>query len=99
VSILKDLPKVYASPIEKKVQNNKEMFYSRLLEEKKDSKNILKEIDKIFSSRDFVYKSRVEITTKDGIIETNLVGKNASSILTLDGKSIKITEIKDIKKL
>lgn len=96
---MKDLPKVYASPIEKKIQNNKEMFYSRLLEEKNGPKNISKEIDKIFKSRDFVYKSKVSITTKDGIIETNLVGKNASSILTLDGNSIKITDILDIKKL
>jgi len=75
------------------------MFYSKLLEEKKDRKNILKEIDKIFKSSDFVYKSKVEITTKDGIIETNLVGKNGGSILTLDGKSIRITDIVDIKKL
>ncbi len=96
---MKDLPKVYASPINKQIENNKEMFYSRLLEEKNGPKNISKEIDKIFKSRDFVYKSKVSITTKNGIIETNLVGKNASSILTLDGKSIKITDILDIKKL
>ena len=96
---MKELPKVYASPIEKKIENNKDMFYSRLFEEKNGSKNIVKEIDKIFKSKDFVYKSKVSITTKDEIIETNLVGKNASSILTLDGKSIRITDIIDIKKL
>lgn len=99
VSILRDLPKVYAKPIEKKIQNNKEMFYSRLLEEKKDSRSILKEIDKIFTSRDFVYKSNVQITTKDEILETVLVGRNGSSLLTMDGKSILISTIKDIKKL
>ncbi len=96
---MKNLPKVFASPIKKEIENNKKMFYSKLMEEKKDSKNILKELDKIFSSRDFVYKSKVEITTKEEVIETNLVGKNGSSILTLDGKSIPITEIVDIKKL
>jgi len=96
---LEKLPKVFAKPIEKEIENNRNMFYSKLLEEKKDRKNILKEIDKIFKSSDFVYKSKVEITTKDGIIETNLVGKNGGSILTLDGKSIRITDIVDIKKL
>lgn len=96
---MEKLPKVFAKPIEKEIENNRNMFYSKLLEEKKDRKNILKEIDKIFKSSDFVYKSKVEITTKDGIIETNLVGKNGGSILTLDGKSIRITDIVDIKKL
>ena len=41
---LKDLPKVFAKPIEKEVKNNKDLFYSKLLDER-SSKNILKEID------------------------------------------------------
>ncbi len=96
---MKNLPKVYAKPIEKEVRNNKELFYSRLLEEKQTSKNILKEIDNIFHSKDFVYKKKVEITTKDGIIETNIVGKSGNFLLTMDGKTIRITDIESIKKL
>lgn len=96
---MKELPKVYVSPIDKELRNNKDMYYSRLLDSKKDTKDIMKEIDKIFHSRNFVYKSKVEITTNDGLIETIIVGKNHTSLLTLDGKSIPISVIKDIKQL
>ena len=99
MSNLKDLPKVFAKPIEKDMRNNEEIFYSRLFHERKDQKDILKEIDKIFGSKDFVYKSKVEITTKDGVFEEEIVGKSGSSLLTLDGKSISIPTILDIKKL
>lgn len=96
---MKDLPKVFSKPIERKLQNNKDFFYSKLLEEKHDSKSVLKEIDKIFSSPNFVYKSKVLITTKTEEFEATLVGKSGSSILTLDGKSISIPDILKIKKL
>lgn len=95
---LKDLPKVFAKPIEKEVKNNKDLFYSKLLDER-SSKNILKEIDEIFHDRNFVYKSDVEITTKDGTKIKTIVGKNGSSLLTLDGEAIRIIDIEDIKKL
>lgn len=95
---LKDLPKVFAKPIEKEVKNNKDLFYSKLLDERR-SKNILKEIDEIFHDRNFVYKSDVEITTKDGTMIKTIVGKNGSSLLTLDGEAIRIIDIEDIKKL
>ena len=95
---LKDLPKVFAKPIEKEVKNNKDLFYSKLLDER-SSKNILKEIDEIFHDRNFVYKSDVEITTKDGTMIKTIVGKNGSSLLTLDGEAIRIIDIEDIKKI
>ena len=96
---MKELPKVYVSPIDKDLRNNKDMYYSRLLDPKKDTKDIMKEIDQIFHSKNFVYKSKVEITTSDGLIETTIVGKNQTSLLTLDGQSIPISTIKDIKQL
>lgn len=96
---MKSLPKVFSKPIEKDMKNNRDFFYSRLMDEKNDSKNILKEIDAIFKSKNFVYKSKVEITTSNEIIETFLVGKSGNRLLTLDGKSILITDIKKIKKL
>ncbi len=94
---MKELPKVYASPMEKNVQNNKDFYYSKFMANQ-NSKNILREIDNIFHDRSFVYKSEVEITTKDGTILTTLVGKNGNSLLTMDGKTFKITDIMDIKK-
>lgn len=96
---MKELPKVYVNPIEKNLQNNKDLFYSRLMSDRKGTKDVMREIDYIFHSKDFVYKSRVEITTHEGIIETTLIGKTQTSLLTMDGKRIPITEIEDIKKV
>ena len=96
---MKELPKVYANPMEKDLHNNKEMFYSKLLEDRCGTKNILKEIDSIFGSKDFVYKSKVEITTKSDVFETEIVGKSGSYLLTMDGEKISIPSILDIKKL
>ena len=96
---MKELPKVFVSPIEKKIQNNKDLFYSKLLGDRKDTRDILKEIDNIFHSKNFVYKSQVEIVTKDGVSEETLVGKTGTSLLTMDGKAIPISEIREIKKI
>mgnify|MGYP001852388623 FL=1 len=96
---MKELPKVFVSPIEKKIQNNKDLFYSKLLGDRKDTRDILKDIDNIFHSKNFVYKSQVEIVTKDGVSEETLVGKTGTSLLTMDGKAIPISEIREIKKI
>mgnify|MGYP001625382562 FL=1 len=96
---MKELPKVFVSPIEKKIQNNKDLFYSKLLGDRKDTRDILKDIDNIFHSKNFVYKSQVEIVTKDGVSEETLVGKTGMSLLTMDGKAIPISEIREIKKI
>ena len=98
MSILKNLPKVFAKPIEKEMRNNEEIFYSRL-KSQNEKKDILKEIDKIFGSKDFVYKSEVEITLKSGVIITTIVGKSGSNLLTLDNQKISIPDIMEIKKL
>lgn len=96
---MKELPKVFVSPIEKKIQNNKDLFYSKLLGDRKDTRDILKDIDNIFHSKNFVYKSQVEIVTKDGVSEETLVGKTGTSLLTMDGKAIPISEIREIKQV
>ena len=96
---MKELPKVFVSPIEKKIQNNKDLFYSKLLGDRKDTRDILKDIDNIFHSKNFVYKRQVEIVTKDGVSEETLVGKTGTSLLTMDGKAIPISEIREIKKI
>lgn len=96
---MKNLPKVYAKPIEKVINNNNHLFYSKFQEERSEAKNIVKEIDNIFHSKDFVYKKEVELVTKQGIITTAIVGKNGNYLLTLDGQKILINEIESIKKL
>ena len=94
---MKKLPKVFANSLEKELKNNLELFDSRL-SKKSNNTNVRKEIDKIFKRKDFVYKSDIDITMKDKNIRTTLVGKNNTSIFTLDGQIIPINEIIEIKK-
>ena len=94
-----DKPKVFANPINKKIDNVQDLFRSD-----KDSRSINpvdvnKKINEIFASRNHVYKSRVRITLKDGVVEKEIVGKTNINLLTLDGDLIRITDILDIEKI
>ena len=96
-------PKVFANPINKKLNNSQELFYSsnkqNFKEEKRNYNDISKKINNIFSSSNHVYKSRVLITTNSNDITCDIVGQTNSSLLTLDGQIIKISDILDIKKI
>ena len=92
-------PRVYANPINKKIDNVQDLFRSD-----KDSRSINpvdvnKKINEIFASRNHVYKSRVRITLKDGVVEKEIVGKTNINLLTLDGNLIRITDILDIERI
>jgi len=92
------LPNVYANPIDKKISNVQETFYgSDRYEHSKDMKQVIRKINEIFSSRNFVYKKDVEITTDQGVLLKTLVGKTEQSLLTMDGEVIPISKIIDIK--
>jgi len=95
----KNLPNVFASPINKTISNNKEYYYEmgdRSIEKDQD---VLKTINEIFASPSHVYKSRVEITTSEGILNEVIVGKTGNNLLTLDGKRININNILKVKKI
>ena len=94
-----DKPRVFANPINKKIDNVQDLFRSD-----KDSRSINpvdvnKKINEIFASRNHVYKSKVKITLKDKVIEKEIVGKTNINLLTLDGDLIRITDILDIEKI
>ena len=77
-----------------------EEIYKKIKEiDSEKIRDILKDIDNIFHSKNFVYKSQVEIVTKDGVSEETLVGKTGTSLLTMDGKAIPISEIRKNKKI
>ncbi len=95
----KELPSVYANPIQKEFHNVQETYYTERKEMSRSStKDIVRKIRDIFSSGSFVYKSVVVITTKDGSFETTVVGRTEQSLLTMDGSVIPITSILDIEK-
>lgn len=95
----KKLPNIYANPISKKLGNVQETFYGSEERESRgeNSQSIDQKIQSIFSSRNFVYKSKVRIVTQDGDMVTTIVGRTSHSLLTLDNQTIPISRVIDIE--
>lgn len=96
----KDLPRVFASPITKEINNNK-MVYTTTSEEHREikQKNIPKRINEIFANPHHVYKSKVHIKTVNNEFDTEIVGKTNNSLLTITGEKININNIESITRL
>jgi len=99
---MKDLPKVFHNNVNKKFNNNSNVFYScndnRNLknDDVYDKKNVLQKINEIFSSPNYIYKANVEITLKDKKITKRIIGRNKNYIITMDNMLIPISDIIDI---
>lgn len=98
-----NLPRVYASPINKQLENNLEYYVNSINvwdSRSANSKNIPKKINEIFSSPNHVYKSRVSIKLLNNEeLETTIVGKTGNYLLALNGDKISINNIVDIEKV
>ncbi len=94
----KNLPNVFAVPIDKKIKNNEDVFVSGKREERSNSIP-LQEIDKLFNSKTHVYKTRVKLVTKTKTEEVDVVGRTSQALLTLDGQTIFLEDILEIKKV
>ena len=95
----KDIPHVYANPLNRKINNQKEIFYSSKEERSERTSPVVrnKNINTIFNSPNYVYKKTVIITTLDGEKESIVIGKTNSYLLTKDNEKIYFTDIIDIK--
>ena len=97
---MKDLPNVFHNKINKKFNNNRNVYYSNNTYEDNsvaDTRTILQKINDIFSSPNYVYKANVEITLKDKKVTKRIIGRNKNYIITMDNALIPITDIIDIK--
>lgn len=94
------LPKVYANPINKIIQNVQNVYEDNFNYKKKvNPQNINKKINDIFASSSHIYKSKVRITYNDHKEDVVVVGKTNLNLLTMDGKLIRIIDIVDIEKI
>ena len=98
---MKELPRVYPGKVSDNLHNTQEIFYGhdRGGAKKPDSLTIIRKINNIFASSHHVYKSKVRITMNGVIEEKVIVGKNSTSLITMDGELINITQIEDIEKI
>ena len=103
----KELPKVFANSIDKKLNNNESIYYEKsdkqVIEKEEpkksllsDSFNINQKINKIFGSSRYVYKADVDITLKNGKVSKKVIGRNKNELITMDNELIKISDILDI---
>lgn len=96
----KDLPSVYANPINKEIRNNNDIYYGKKEEVRNSSKgNVYDKINQIFASVHHVYKSNVRIHTRNGEIKTTIVGKSGNFLLCLNGDKINMLDIVDIERI
>lgn len=98
---MKDLPKVFHNKIDKKFDNNKNIYYSNnnYNTKVKDTRNVVQKINEIFASPNYVYKANVEITLKDKKVTKRIIGRNKNYIITMDNELIPVTDIIDIKSI
>lgn len=97
---MKDLPKVFHNKIDKKIDNNRCVYYSNnnyQEEQSVDTRSVLQKINDIFSSPNYVYKANVEITLKDKKVTKRIIGRNKDYIITMDNDLILINDIVDIR--
>ena len=94
----KNLPKIFVNPINQNFTNTQNVYYSDRQIKFDSNESVKSKIDRIFSGKDFVYKSTVWILTNEGIFDKTIIGRTNSSLLTIDNESISIDKIKDIKK-
>ena len=97
------LPNLYTNTFDKKIDNS--LDYINLSKSNDSSNNkltkneILKKIDNIFKSNNYVYKINVIINTNYKEEEYTLIGKTKNYLITMDNKLININDINDIKKV
>ena len=99
----KKIPKVFVNQINKKLNNNENVYYSKeerstVNEEKKEmlEGNIHQKLNRIFNSPKYVYKADVEIKLKDRTVKKRVVGKNGNYLITIENELIPIQDIIDI---
>lgn len=95
----KDLPRVFASPITKELNNNKRVFTTSSEEFREyKQENVLQKINEIFANPHHVYKSNVHIKTTNDELDTIIVGRTNTNLLTLSGERINISSIVAIER-
>lgn len=92
---------LFVNKFDKEFRNNEKVFYSRgnNINREFEKVDVRKKINDIFRSNDFIYKADVVIILKDRKLNTTIIARNNSSLITMDNEVIKISDILDIKKV
>jgi hypothetical protein len=93
---LKDLPKVFANPLDGKFNNNRTFSYGRLENPKKvrNEKEVTSKIESIFKDSSIV---NCIITFENTEEKYSIIGKTSNNLVTKSQKLIPIRDIYDIE--
>ena len=89
------LPKVFVSPITKKIDNDQEIFMSN----SRDDKSVSEVLDTLFTPDSYTFRRKFEIKTKNEVITTSIISRLGNKLLTLDNRYIDILDIISIKEI
>ena len=93
----KDLPNIYKGNVSNSNNQDKSILGEKeVLNE--NNNDIKKDIRKILTSKEFLYKAEVLITLKDNNrIKKTIIGSNNNSLITIDDELIDINNISQIE--
>lgn len=96
---MKDLPKVFANPIDKKLNNNRTFSYGKLENDRhsRDEKSVLDKINKIFKDESTIYSIDCLIKFENNEEKHTIIGKTSNNLVTKHQRLIPIREIYDIE--
>lgn len=98
---MSDKPKMYRNQ-EKKEFNNNRCIYASYNNNNTfkvyDTNEIRKKINNLFSSPNFIYRTKVNIVIDNQILTKKVIGVYNNNIITIDNEQIPISLIQDIYK-
>ena len=102
----KKLPSIFKNEIDKKIDNNKKVFYSKyesvgnVVEKTSEvdslndrSTSLSSSLDELLKNNQFIFNVPVEISLKEEIVNTKIVSKVGDHLLTSSGKIINLEDI------
>lgn len=95
---MKELPKVFANPIDKRINNNKTYSYGKLEDRspERNEKYVMDKINKIFKNESTVYSIDCVVTFENNEEKYRIIGKTDHNLVTINQKLIPIRDIYDI---
>ncbi len=96
---MKDLPKVFANPIDKDLSHNRTYSYGKLeqMREERDGDAVISKINKIFKNDNTLYSIDCIIKFENDEAKYTIIGKTNNNLITKNQKLIPIREIYDIE--
>lgn len=95
-------PEMYKGEVRKEFNNNRSVYTSysdnNIKNISYDISDIKRKINDIFSSNNFIYRTKVNIVIDNQIITKKIIGIHENSLVTIDNEHIPISIIKDIYK-